>query len=677
MLVCNPYPSRQFLYPVCLRGCLTHWLQRLWFVLLCSIVSLAIGGCPPAGPPGPPAPRQRLAPPDPTARAAEQQAAFATAEAIRAKGVSFEALQAFRDFVARYPSGPLTDDALLTAGQIATSLGDYRNAQAAYQSLLDNFPTSEHRPTAYLELGIVRYNTQDYDRSRETLQHYLGSSVFPERQATAHYYLGLIAYQQQRYTEALEELKRSTETSSTTQQTEQARAEIARIVRDNLTTTELERLARQYPNTYPGDVLLYHLALHYREADNTIDEMAVLQKFTTQFPEHLNMPEALARLHDLQAPIAIEPTKIGVLLPLSGDGSQYGQSALQGIELGLTLIQEREPRLLLSLVIRDDKGTSAGASEALTALAGDVQVIGVIGPLFSQMATNLAPLTEVLNIPLISPYASDSDFPALSPYTFRNSLTDAMQGRFLAEYAVRGLDLRRIAILYPNEPNGISLKDAFSQQVTRLQGEIVAEAPYAPEATDFSKLFSSIGGIDDETLHDLRAGVDSSDQAGTNPTEAPLLSYDAIFLPGYYDKVGLIAPSLALYNITGVQLLGSDGWNAPALIELGQSAVEGAIFVDGFFADSPAPLVREFVERFRARYNRIPDLLSAQAYDTLLMLAQVLKEGAKTRSQLRDGLLQVQEFAGVSGTTSMLPDGDADKIPYLLTVQGGRIVQLN
>jgi ABC-type branched-subunit amino acid transport system substrate-binding protein len=658
------------------RGRLTHWLQRLWFVLLCSIVSLVSGGCPPAGPPVPPAPRQRLAPPDPTVRAAEQQAAFAAAEATRAKGVSFEALQAFLDFVQRYPSGPLTDDALLTAGQIAASLGNYRTAQAAYQSLVNNFPTSEHLPTAYLELGIARYNTQDYDRSREALRHYLGTSAFPERQAVAHYYLGLIARQQQRYAEAVAELKRSAETSSAAEQTEQARAEVARIVRDNLTTTELEQLARQYPNTYPGDVLLYQLALHYREADNTIDEMAVLQAFTTQFPEHANVPEALARLHDLQAPIATEPTKIGVLLPLSGDGSQYGRSALQGIELGFTVVQEHEPALLLSLVIRDDKGTSAGASEALTALAGDTQVIGVIGPLFSQVATDLAPLTEALNIPLISPYASDSDFPALSPYSFRNSLTDAMQGRFLAEYAVRGLHLRRFAILYPNEPDGISLKDAFSQQATQLQGEVVAVATYAPETTDFSQLLSSIGGTDDETQRDLRTGV-GSDQEGTHPAVAPLLPYDAIFLPGYYDKVGLIASSLALHNITGVQLLGSDGWNAPALIELGQSAVEGAIFVDGFFADSPAPLVQEFVERFRARYNRVPDLLAAQAYDTILMLAQVLKEGAKTRSQLRDGLLQVQEFPGVSGTTSMLPDGDADKIPYLLTVQGGRIVQLN
>jgi hypothetical protein len=56
---------------------------------------------------------------------------------------------------------------------------------------------------------------------------------------------------------------------------------------------------------------------------------------------------------------------------------------------------------------------------------------------------------------------------------------------------------------------------------------------------------------------------------------------------------------------------------------------------------------------------------------------QVLQAGAKTRLQLRDGLLQVRDFLGVSGTTSMDPSGNAEKILYLLTIRNGRIVQLN
>jgi branched-chain amino acid transport system substrate-binding protein len=105
--------------------------------------------------------------------------------------------------------------------------------------------------------------------------------------------------------------------------------------------------------------------------------------------------------------------------------------------------------------------------------------------------------------------------------------------------------------------------------------------------------------------------------------------------------------------------------------------VEGAIFLDGFFVDAPSPVVQEFVEQFRARFGDVPDLLAAQAYDTLLICAQVLKAGARTRAQLRDGLLRVRDFPGVSGLTTIDEDGDAEKIPYFLTIQNGQIVQLN
>ena len=134
---------------------------------------------------------------------------------------------------------------------------------------------------------------------------------------------------------------------------------------------------------------------------------------------------------------------------------------------------------------------------------------------------------------------------------------------------------------------------------------------------------------------------------------------------------------LATQNIKGGQLLGTDSWNAPGLMAKDPQLLEGAIFVDGFFADAPAPAVQTFVEQFRDRYQETPDLLAAQAYDTLLMCAQVLKAGARTPTQLRDGLLHVRDFAGVSGLTSLGETRDAVKVPYLLTVKDGQIVQLN
>jgi ABC-type branched-subunit amino acid transport system substrate-binding protein len=409
--------------------------------------------------------------------------------------------------------------------------------------------------------------------------------------------------------------------------------------------------------------------------------MATLQRFTTAFADHPDVSLAEARLQALQSALNTNPTKIGVLLPLSGEGQLAGQRTLWGIELALSSLRTRDPSLELTLVPRDSQGDSTVASEALRSLVNDEHVIAVIGPLFSQVATDLGPLVDALSIPTISPYARDSEFPLLSAYAFRNSLTDTTQTRFLAEYAIQALNLTRFAILYPDESYGAALKDMFIEHVIRLQGEIVAVASYPQDTTDFQQPIKQIGGVDDQTLNDLTAGADTAILQLPPDTEfaseQSAKPYDAIFLPGYYDRVGLIAPELAFYNITDVQLLGSDGWNADEITAIGERFVENALFVDGFFADSSTPAVSAFVQQFQQRYGERPALLAAQGYDTLQILAQLLRTGLTTRDELRDRLLQVRDFPGLSGRTTFTPQGDTEKVPYLLTIRKGRITQVN
>lgn len=343
-----------------------------------------------------------------------------------------------------------------------------------------------------------------------------------------------------------------------------------------------------------------------------------------------------------------ERRKLGVLLPLSGPGSRAGTRALRGIELALAMAQERDPTVQVELVVRDSTQHTATAHAALQTLAQDAQVLGVIGPVLSRTATELAPLAGQLGVPLISPYARDSAFPALSPYAIRNSLTDSMQGRLLVAYAIDTLRLQRFVILHPEDAYGTALRDRFREQVLQRQGEIVDVLSYPPNSTNFKAVLGRL----------------------------KTLQYDAIFLPEYADRVSQIVAQMAAQNIRGGQLLGTDAWNTPTLVAQDARLLEGAVFVDGFFAQATAPIVKTFVEQFRARHQEAPDLLAAQAYDTLLMCVQVLQSGARTPAQLRDGLLRIRDFDGVSGLTSLGDSRDAEKVLYVLGVQRGRIVQL-
>lgn len=602
---------------------------------------------------------------------AQQRRAFDAAAEFAHAGRHTEALQAFQDFVRRYPSSVLTDQALMRLGALSLQLDQPIQAQGYYQNLTERFPASPLAPEAHLKRGIASHDLRQYEASTAALNLALGGLTVPQQQAQAHYYIGLNMQQRQRYSEAFDAFNRALAASSDTLIIQDVQHAMDTLIQHQLTPDDLRQLAYRYTVGPQGAHLLLRLAQHYREADDITGEQSVLQQFVSTYPDHPELPTLVARLETLQSALTTDASTLGVLLPLSGEGQLAGQRVLWGIELALEQFRAAHPELDLKLQIRDTKGDSAIASSALRSLVTDEHVIAVIGPLFSQVATELAPLTEELGVPVVSPYARNSTFPFMSLYAFRNSLTDTNQARFLADYAVRVLNLSRFAVLYPDEPYGESLKDTFIEHIIDLEGQVVVVSAYPPDDQNFGQSIRRLGGIDDESLGDLLAG------SGTRAASSRTKPYEAIFLPGYYDRVGLVAPELAFYNITNVQLLGTDDWNAEELTIIGEHFVENAIFVDGFFADATAPSVEGFVEQFLSRYEERPTLVAAQGYDTMNMLIQLLQAGVGTRFELRDQLLQLRDFPGVTGLTSLDQDGDAVKIPYLLTVKNGRITQLN
>ena len=119
---------------------------------------------------------------------------------------------------------------------------------------------------------------------------------------------------------------------------------------------------------------------------------------------------------------------------------------------------------------------------------------------------------------------------------------------------------------------------------------------------------------------------------------------DAIFVPGYYTELGLIAKQARELGID-VPLLGGDGWDSEKTIEIGGKAVEGYYFSTHYAADSDSPRVQAFVSEFQAKYGATPDAMAALGYDTALILVDALdarrqhrRRGAARRDRRDRGL---------------------------------------
>jgi branched-chain amino acid transport system substrate-binding protein len=102
---------------------------------------------------------------------------------------------------------------------------------------------------------------------------------------------------------------------------------------------------------------------------------------------------------------------------------------------------------------------------------------------------------------------------------------------------------------------------------------------------------------------------------------------------------------------------------------MGGKFLKSIYFVDGFYSDSHQMKVKEFVEQFQNNYGELPSQLSGQAFDAAGIIFKSIVSGADNRLKLRDSLVKVKNYPGVTGKTNILESGDSEKRIFALTVK--------
>ena len=174
------------------------------------------------------------------------------------------------------------------------------------------------------------------------------------------------------------------------------------------------------------------------------------------------------------APTDVNAGHVGVMLPLSGAAGAAGGRVYDGIKLAFLHSRAKYPWLRLQLAVRDTKSAAHSAGDAVamaTELIEKEKAIALIGPLIDEAAEASAEVTNRLETPMLTPFAPRMCMKPDFAWVFRNSLTDRLQAQGVATYAVENLGLRRFAVLYPSNWEGVELKDAFTQAVAKLGGE--------------------------------------------------------------------------------------------------------------------------------------------------------------------------------------------------------------
>jgi len=342
-----------------------------------------------------------------------------------------------------------------------------------------------------------------------------------------------------------------------------------------------------------------------------------------------------------------KPLVIGEYGSLTGSTATFGISARNGIDLAVEEVNAAGGVLgrPVKVIVEDDAGKPEEAAAAVTKLVNQDRVIAVVGEVASTRSLAGARVCQPAGVPMVTPASTNPQVTEVGDFVFRTCFIDPFQGTVMAKFARDHLKVERVAILRDIKNDySVGLADFFKKTFAELGGKLVGDESYSEGDTDFRA-----------QLTNLKA---------TNP--------QALFVPGYYTEVGLIARQAREKGLT-VPLMGGDGWDSPKLAEIAGESVEGCFFSNHYTVESTEPRVKEFVKSYKAQYSEVPDAMAALGYDAAKILFNALATAGSTDAKaIRDALAATKDFTGVTGTITIDKDRNAVKPAVVLEMKGGK-----
>ena len=335
---------------------------------------------------------------------------------------------------------------------------------------------------------------------------------------------------------------------------------------------------------------------------------------------------------------------VGLYCSLTGAQADFGISTKNGASLAFDEVNGRGGLLgqQLRLVAEDTRGDSNEATSAVTRLIDREGVVAVLGEIASTLSLAGGRVCQRRHIPMVSPSSTNPAVTQLGDYVFRVCFIDPFQGDVMARFAKNSLHFERVAIFKDQAAAySVGLADAFRQSFTRIGGTVVDEQVYRSGETHFSAQITSMLGHQPQ----------------------------AIFVPGYYTEVALIAREARGAGFQG-RFLGGDGWSGPSITQNDDDKLVGDFFSEGFAPEgATTPVAQDFVRRYRERYHTDPNGLAALGYDAALVLFDAIRRaGSAEPARIRAALAATRDVQGATGVITLNENRDAVKSAVILEV---------
>jgi branched-chain amino acid transport system substrate-binding protein len=348
-------------------------------------------------------------------------------------------------------------------------------------------------------------------------------------------------------------------------------------------------------------------------------------------------PTAAVPAQNGSAPVAAADAvvvKIGSATPMTGANAAWGSDTDNGVRLAVDEANKEGLSLdghpvTFEVVTGDDQADPKMATAVAQRMVDD-KVAGVIGHLTSGAAIPASTIYNQAGIPVISGSVTSPKYTQQGyNNVFRLVSDDNQQGVALADFAVKTLQFKKVAVVDDATAYGQGLADAFEKSVIAAGGTVVKREHTNDKANDFKAILTSI------------------------EAQKP----EVVFFGGMFSQGGTFAKQMKTLGMSA-KYMGADGSYSPEFIKLAGDAAEGAYASSTGAPKELLPEFASFQTKFKAKFNKEVDSFAPYTYDaTRVMIAAMKGANSADPKKYLPELAKIQ-YKGVIGDVAFEPTGD-------------------
>ena len=371
----------------------------------------------------------------------------------------------------------------------------------------------------------------------------------------------------------------------------------------------------------------------------------------------------------------ISISDIGLVLPLTGDKSSFGQKALSGVDTGLKVLGMSEN---VKIHTKDSVDSPAQGAQAVLELIREEKVSFIIGGLFPDTAK--AEYLEARKYGVLYISLSQINLPKEEKNHHLIEVQGSIESQIetlLSEEMVNKFG-SRIGVIFPDNEGGKAYVDEIWRKASQKNLQVTSVASFQKNTHDYRDAAQLFLGLKypRERSEELKIVDDvySLEKSSIRRVQTlpPVLDFDWVFLATYPHEATQLIPTLGYYDANRIKVIGGPSWVSKSMVKEQKNL--GTLY---FVGDDPKDLNQEMLTKFQEIYGKPAGLIEIIALDAMKLGAETLIASGEVSSR-DDFDAKIKAHGKLKGLTTEweYKDGIWLKRMNAMTITRGEIVKL-